>query len=139
MTTDCLGSSLDLDLELVRCTGDECDRPVTGVRSRREKLCASCSYKRRNTVDSVNRPRRRRVKPPFGEPRASTVPEQIIDLDHAIAELVTARPELLAIPPGLKRYERLQMTLEPMSRLDLVVRFLEGIMRRNGWHRQAEP
>lgn len=63
--------------------------------------------------------------------------EQIIDLDHALRELGVVRAEMAALPEGLTKYQREAKLLEPMSRLALVVRFLDEILRRNGWQRSV--
>ena len=87
--------------------------------------CGPCGYRAKEA-------RRRERMPATTEPRT---PEQVRDIDRAMAELATARAELLDVPEGLSRAQRRKLTLEPMSRLELAVRFIEDVMRRNGWER----
>lgn len=92
-----------------------------------------------NAVDAVQpAPRRtrrartpRKANGPIGIRR-----EQLVDVGQAIIELEAAREEIASVPDGLSRHKRQQALLEPMSRLDLVVRFCQGILNRNGWSRE---
>lgn len=60
--------------------------------------------------------------------RSSVVSVEIKNLAHAIAEITTAREELVSIDAaGLDRHQRSHARVEPMSRLVLVRRYLEEI------------
>lgn len=61
--------------------------------------------------------------------------EQVVNLDHAVRELAAVRREMAELPDQLTKHEREVRLLEPMSRVALVVRFLDEILRRNGWER----
>lgn len=65
--------------------------------------------------------------------------EQIVNLDHALREMAIVRQELAALPEGLTKHQREVKLLEPMSRLAMVVRFLDEILNRNGWARRSVP
>lgn len=60
--------------------------------------------------------------------RSGVVTVEIKNLEHAIAEIKTARDELVAIQAAdLDRHERNHARIEPMSRLVLVRRYLDEI------------
>jgi hypothetical protein len=63
--------------------------------------------------------------------------EQIVDIEHALAELAAARDEMSQVPEGLNRHQREAAMIEPMARVSLVVKFCEDVLRRNGWKREA--
>ena len=69
--------------------------------------------------------------------RIDMVREQIVDIDHAIAELAEARREMAKVPEGLTRHQREAALIEPMGRVNLVVKFCEDVLRRNGWKRET--
>jgi hypothetical protein len=48
--------------------------------------------------------------------RVSEIREQVIDIEHALAELAIARLEIAAVPPELERKDRERAMLEPMAR-----------------------
>ncbi|NUO49771.1 MAG: hypothetical protein HOV80_13025 [Polyangiaceae bacterium] len=65
--------------------------------------------------------------------RRSVIREEITDVDMAIRELETAKEEIAQVPEHLRRWERKNAMLEPMSRLQLAVRFLTDVLKRNGY------
>jgi hypothetical protein len=68
--------------------------------------------------------------------RIDTVREQVVDIDHALTELAAARAEMAAVPDGLNKHQRETAMLEPMGRIQLVVKFCEGVLKQNGWKRE---
>lgn len=68
--------------------------------------------------------------------RISSVPEDVVDLGHAIRELMEVRKEIAALPNNLRKPDRDAALIEPMSRVQLVMKFCEAVLRHNGWKRQ---
>ena len=61
--------------------------------------------------------------------------EQLADGKQALRELSRALAEMAAVPEGLTKNEREAAMIEPMGRFQLVAKFCEDLMRRNGWRR----
>lgn len=65
--------------------------------------------------------------------RTSVIREQVTDIGMAIRELEAARREIGQVPEHLPRWQRRDAMLEPMCRLQLVARFINRVLVRNGY------
>ena len=64
--------------------------------------------------------------------RTSVIRIQITDIGMALRELDAARDEIAAVPEHLTRWQRRNVMIEPMSRLQLVRKFIDGVLEQNG-------
>lgn len=85
--------------------------------------------------EKKRRRRRNAHRGPGG--RTSVIREQVTDVGMAIRELQAAQVEIAEVPEHLIRWQRRDAMLEPMSRLQLVRKFIDGVLKRNGYSPEA--